>query len=164
MYVGEEVPNYGATERVMDDSTCGAGFQNFCMTPEGELVLCTSFHSSIGNLSFSKIKELDKCNELKWWRSLTIKDFKGCNAYPYCEFCGFCPGLNFAKNGSPLKPSEDNCYFAKIRYKVYEMLKRGEDPLQGRTIDEALLALPEQRDIEVRKEQGTNYYIKGING
>ena len=58
--------------------------------------------------------------ELEQWRKCAFSDYKECGDKVYCRYCSLCPGLNFAKNGSPFVPSEDNCYMARIRYELIE--------------------------------------------
>lgn len=40
LYIGKEAPNYGGQTKLMNQNTCGAGSNSFCITPEGNLIPC----------------------------------------------------------------------------------------------------------------------------
>ena len=143
-YVGEELADYGAEPLDMNHIACRAGVSNFTITPEGILIPCCSYHAKLGDMRRGTIREeLDGNIAYKQLRGLPLSRYDECGKHEYCPFCKMCPGLNFSQNGTPLKPSENNCFIAKTRFEVARMLKRGEDPLKGRTVERALAELPD---------------------
>ena len=50
LYVGKEAPNYGGQKKSMDNNPCGAGYNSFCITPEGKLIPCCALHTLFGNI------------------------------------------------------------------------------------------------------------------
>lgn len=144
LYVGSELPDYGARIMDLSENGCGAGSQNFCITPTGNVVLCCNFHAKLGNLNKQHLSDILNDNAmLKYWENLTLRQYEECWKHDYCKYCKFCPGLNFAENGTPLKASENCCYIAKIRYGLVQKLMVGDDPLNGRSLKDALADLPD---------------------
>lgn len=141
LYVGKEVPNYGGSKRPADTNPCGAAENSFCISPEGYLMPCCSFHLIFGDLKKQTLKDSLQDRSLEKWRKTSLRDYEECGRYDYCDYCNLCPGLNYSEHGSPLKPAENNCYLAKIRYNLARKLMAGDDPLRGRTVDEALAEL-----------------------
>lgn len=158
LYIGSEIKNYGSREFKKNQNVCGAGYAGFCITPSGHLTYCVSFPSVIGNLRSEKLIDILRKEKLLQWRNRTLEDYTECTKYDYCNFCPLCPGLNFTKNGDPFKPSDNNCYIAKIRHEVFQLLQCGQDPLNGNDIDTALSLLPEPENITIKKIQETNFY------
>ncbi|HBJ76319.1 MAG TPA: hypothetical protein DDY68_00115 [Porphyromonadaceae bacterium] len=163
-YVGEEIENFGKRDILLDRNVCSAGYFSYCLTPEGKLTYCPSFPSVIGDLKKQKLGEVLSNPSLKWWRELKWSDYNECGKEEYCKFCALCPGLNFVANGSPLKPSENNCYIARMRNDVFRMLLSGEDPLDGKTLEEALSSLPEFSPCQLKRVPSVSYYNKEIMG
>jgi len=129
----------------------------FCITPEGNVQICCAFPSSFGNLqneTFTHI--LQNSKELVWWRNLTLNDYEQCGKYEYCNHCKLCPGDNFSETGSPLKPATTRCETAKVRYELAEKLKQGDDPLNGKTVQERLssVSIP---IMNLKRENETNF-------
>lgn len=159
LYVGQEVPKWGAIEMGKDENGCGAGAQNFCVTPNGNLVLCCNFHALLGNLRNQHLSDILQNNKtLQDWQSLSIEKYEDCWKHEYCKFCKFCPGLNFAENGTPLKASRANCQLAKIRFNLAAKLSKGEDPLQGMTLSEVLNAMPNTQNLNLHKIPTKSYF------
>lgn len=153
LYVGKEAPNYGGQSRTMDNNSCGAGDNSFCITPEGNLIPCCAFHTLFGNLKHNSISSiLNSSNELSYWRRLTLNDYEECGRYDYCNYCNLCPGNNFIEHGTPLKAAEVNCFVAKTRYDLAQKMMQGYDPLKGKTLRERLSELPEYTPGTIRRE------------
>lgn len=163
LYTGLELVNNGERTFEQNKNVCGAGYSGFCLTPDGKLTLCVSFQSEIGDLRKEKVKDVLEKSELKQWRKCTFADYKECGEKEYCKYCSLCPGLNFAKNGSPFIPCDDNCYMAKVRYELVESLKNGDDPLKGMNIDEALSKLPDVDISGIKKVATQSYYKKKLS-
>ena len=135
-----------------------AGYASYCLTPDGKLTLCPSFPSVIGDLKMSSFIDVLNSPHLAFGKKAKRSDYKECGQKDYCKFCAPCPGLNYTKSGSPFVPSENNCYLAKMRKEVADMLKAGSDPLDGASsIEEALCRLPmyTNNHIEITKQKVT---------
>lgn len=159
LYVGKEAPNYGGQKRLMDAMPCGAGKNSICITPEGNVIPCCSFHTLFGNIKEEPIKEIiAHGKERKYWLSLTLDKYEECGQHDYCDYCNLCPGTNFIEHGTPLKASETNCSMAKTRYNLALKLKKGQDPLDGMTIVDRLSLLPDYSPIKIQREMSNFDY------
>lgn len=150
MYVGRELKNYGGVEVQMGNNVCKAGYNTFCVTPEGNLIPCCAFHLSFGNLKEQHLKDILIGNEtLQWWQGLTMADYEECGQHDFCAFCTQCAGTNYSENGTPIKASENNCFMAKVRFELAQKMKNGNyDPLNGTELKDRLNELP---CIDIRK-------------
>lgn len=164
LYVGPELPDYGAKTLPTHRNICGAGYGGFCLTPDGTLTLCVSFQSAVGDITKDNFQKILTSHNLIGWRKTRLSDYEECGQHDYCSFCALCPGLNFSKNGTPLKASNNNCYVAKVRNEVAQLLKDGLDPLGGKTIDDVLKELPDVEIKSIGRKQEINYYKKEIQG
>ena len=155
MYVGKEAPNYGGQEKDMKQNPCGAGENSLCITPEGNVIPCCSFHAYFGNIKGSRISNiLQNSEERTYWLGLSLEDYEECGKFEYCAYCNLCPGNNFVEHGTPLKASEVNCHMAKARFRLSQKLQHGHDPLQGKKLREKLAELPEYVPIAIQRENG----------
>ncbi len=158
LYVGKEAPNFGGQSKPMDQNPCGAGDNSLCITPEGNVIPCCSFHTLFGNIKRQSIMEIVKeSKELAYWRGLKLSDYEECGRYNYCAYCNLCPGNNFVEHGTPLKASEVNCFMAKIRYELAQKMMQGYDPLHSKTLRERLAELPNYIPIQLRQEKTFDY-------
>lgn len=159
LYVGEEAPNYGGSKRPMSDNACGAGYNSFCITPNGDFIPCCSFHLIFGNLKEQSVKDiLCHSEKLKWWKGQTLQQYEECGRHDYCDYCNLCVGINYSEFGTPLKAGENNCHMAKIRCDLANKMMKGYDPLQGETLQYRLDELPEYVKTNLKHE------YKRING
>lgn len=132
----------------LGDKVCGAGENSFCITPEGNLQPCCAFPLVLGNLRRNSLVEILNDNDtLHEWRSVTFSNFPECYTHDYCVYCRLCPGNNHVTNGTPFKPSENNCTIAKIKHTLALKLKSGLDPLQGLTLKERLSQIDNREEI-----------------
>lgn len=148
-----------------DELMCSAGFSTFCITPEGNIQPCCAFPMKVGNVRDASFMEtVNRSRTLGWWREQRLGDCTECHRQPYCLYCQMCPGNNFTAHGNPLRPSENNCYLAKERYGLAQKIKDGYDPLQGRSLQEALDSL--RIEIPALRRLTTVSYRDqaGING
>ena len=159
LYVGKEAPNYGGQPRLTDNNACGAGYNTFCISPEGFLMPCCAFHTVFGELKKESLKQiLSGSKELQWWQKLTLTQYEECGKLEYCNYCNLCPGNNFVEWGTPLKAGENNCYIAKIRYALAkEMSETGYDPLHGKSLIENLQALSNVGKEDLAREISNNH-------
>lgn len=162
LYVGSDRELYGAQVLEMNSSVCSAGYSGFCITPDGKLTPCVSFQSCIGDLRKDRFENIIKSPALQSWVNTRLADFEECGTHDYCAYCGLCPGLNFSKHGTPLKACENSCNLAKVRKELVEMLKKGGDPLEGKTIDQALRLLPDSSVTILNRIEGNNFYLKSM--
>lgn len=154
-YVGPELPNYGGIKKEADIRPCGAGESSFCITPEGKLIPCCSFHLEVGDVKKNSIASIIENNAiLEKWRNTIVGDTEECGKYEYCDFCVLCCGNNYSEHGSYLKAGENNCYIAKLRYELYKkMQNENYDPLQGMTLIEKIHSLDSQYNGKVKREK-----------
>lgn len=137
-YVGPEAPDFGAVERDMNHNSCGAGDTSFCLTPNGDLIACCSFHLVFGNIKESSVDEILRSETLHQWRNIGLKDYAECGKHDYCAYCNLCAGLAYSEHGDYKQPSEHGCYVAKIRYELAQKMKNGYDPLDGMKLEEVI--------------------------
>ena len=142
-----------------NNNGCGAGYNSFCITPEGNMIPCCSFHASFGNLKEVSVPYiLSNSKELNWWRNLSLNDYEECGKHNYCDYCNLCTGTNYSEHGTPLKASENNCFIAKVRYNLAsKMMNEDYDPLGGRTLQEVLNELPDYKVKTIKREINRNY-------
>ena len=159
LYVGAEAPNFGGQSKDMEKNACGAGYNSFCVSPEGFLMPCCAFHTVFGDLKKESVRHiLDESKELRWWQSLTLKQYEDCGKHSYCDYCNLCPGNNFSEWGTPLKAGENNCYIAQNRYSLAQKMKEfSYDPLQNMSLTERLKSLSHEKRDELKREVAHNY-------
>lgn len=158
-YVGKEVDGYGAIEHNLDEPACLTGWNNLCITPEGYVIPCCCFHAVLGDIKTQHINEIIHDNEtLDKLISLKLNQYEECGTHDYCNFCVLCPGLNFSEHGTPLKAAENNCYYAKIRHKLYKDLLNGVDPLKGKCIESALQEMTISESIPLKKINSNGHF------
>lgn len=163
LYVGAEAPNYGGQPKLMSDNACGAGYNTFCITPEGNLIPCCSFHAVFGNLKHDTFKQIYQNSEdLHLWQSLTLSEYKDCGKREYCDYCNLCVGNNYSEHGNPTIAAENNCYIAKVRYELAAKMKNGYDPLRGKSIFETLNELQDYTKEKLKREYSQDYSDKRL--
>lgn len=132
LYVGKEAPYYGGQEKKPENPMCGAAFNSFCITPEGNLIPCCAFHLPFGNLKTQSIKEiLEKSKALQDWRNAKIGKSEECGKHEYCAYCNLCPGNNYSEHHNYMRAAENNCWLAKIRYELAMKMMKGYEPLNN---------------------------------
>lgn len=123
----------------LDRNTCMIGVDDFSITPSGNIQPCVAFPLVFGNLKKKTWNQIMENNEtLKEWLQCTMREFDKCGTYAYCSCCKPCAGLNYIEHGDYRKAAETSCYMAKIRYELLERLSKGDDLLEGKSIDEAV--------------------------
>lgn len=141
----------------LSERICNAGFDSFCITPEGYIEPCCAFPLCLGNIKESPIMEIiNNSKKLKWWREQRFKNLKDCHKHDYCTFCQLCPGNNYVANGTPLRPSENNCMLAITRYKLALKMQKGYDPLCGKKLEEKLAEV-NIGNLDLHREESINY-------
>lgn len=145
LYVGPEAPNFGGQPKDLENAGCGAANNTFCISPEGYMMPCCSFHLKFGSLKEKSVEEILTSDELKKLQHLTLHDYEDCGRFEYCSYCNLCPGLNYLEHGTPTKASENCCYTAKIRHSLAIRMMKGYDPLHGKTVKECLADFPDYK-------------------
>ena len=143
LYVGEDSKFFYGAERSLTNKACGAGENTICITPDGKVIPCCTFHYSFGDIHKQSISEILSSDKRKWWLEQTLENYEECARHDYCSYCNLCPGVNFSEHHTPLKPGSNNCFLAKVRCNLARKIMCGEDPLGGRDIEEALDSLSE---------------------
>lgn len=141
LYVGPEAPSYGGGQHLDTTETpCGAGDNTFCLTPNGDLIPCCSFHLVYGNIKEADVRYIVENSEIrKRWLSTPLSEYTDCCKHDYCEFCNLCAGNNYSLNNDLLEAGENNCYVAKVRYNLaVRMQREAYDPLKGKLIEERI--------------------------
>lgn len=151
LYVGKEAPNFGGQPRNLDENACGAGINNFCISPSGELMPCCSFHLEFGNLISSSLDEILESPIYKQWENSTLKDYHECGKHDYCGYCNLCPGLSYSEHGDWLKSSENCCFVAQTRYDLAQRMMKGYDPLDNKTIEEKIDILEDYKNQKLKR-------------
>lgn len=159
LYVGPEAPNHGGQPRMMTVNACGAGYSSFCITPEGNVQICCSFPASLGNLKEQNMSQILSGEQLHKWQTTTLESYEECGERDYCGYCNLCPGNNYIENGTPLKAAESNCFIAKVRCNLAHKMMDGYDPLDGKSLDEAIADLKIISE-HLAKEYTRNYRDK----
>jgi radical SAM protein with 4Fe4S-binding SPASM domain len=139
LYVGKEAPNFGSQERDKNQAFCGAGTVLMNITPEGDVTPCNSFPTQFGNLKEKSFLEIwNNSKSLNVWQHTVIADYEECGTHERCGFCNRCPGQSFIEHGTPLKASTANCYSANARMNLAMKLIKGNDPLNGNSLENRL--------------------------
>ena len=126
----------------LDRNTCMIGVDDFSITPSGNIQPCVAFPLVFGNLKEKTWNQIMNDNEtLKEWLHCTMREYDKCGTYAYCSCCKPCAGLNYIEHSDFRKAAETCCYMAKIRYELLERLSKGDDLLDGKSIDEAVESL-----------------------
>ena len=144
MYVGQDVSNWGGMNIAMNENLCRAGYNTFCITPNGDLIPCCAFHLKFGNLKLQHLRDILTDNPiLEKWQHLKMSDYEECGTHEYCSFCSLCAGINYSEHGTPTKAAENNCYLARGRYNLAQKMRLEQyDPLMGKLLRERLKELP----------------------
>lgn len=152
MYVGKEAPNYGGQSRLMDNNACGAGYNSFCLKPDGGLIPCCAFHLPLGNLRTQRMREvLETSGNLREWQGLKLSDYEECGQHDYCAYCNLCVGHAYSEHQSIIKASENCCYMAKARHSLAQRMMMGYDPLAGQSLQYRLAELPQEERQTLRR-------------
>ncbi|MEQ2516539.1 radical SAM protein [Bacteroides zhangwenhongii] len=143
--------------RNLSEKVCGAGITSFCITPEGNIQPCCAFPFRIGNVKDESIYDiLSKSVGWHWWQQQKNENFVECYKHDYCVYCQMCPGNNYIAHGTPLKPSDNNCFLAITRYKLARKMENGYDPLCGKSLKERLQEV-EVHIPNLQREESVNY-------
>ena len=152
LYVGLDLPNEGRVVKAAEAYPCGGGYLFYTIMPTGEMIVCTSLHYILGDITKQSIKSILNGEALKKWRNTKIGDIEQCGNSPKCDYCNLCCGNNYSEHGVVTKPSRVNCWMADVRYNLMQKLKDGKDPLNGLSVSERLSQLPDNEFSTFSKE------------
>lgn len=152
LYIGLDMNNEGKIPKQFDACPCSGGWGTYTITPNGDMVICTSLHWVLGNVTKCSISSILQSESLKEWRNISIVDIEGCGTKPECDYCNLCSGNNYSEHGVLTKPSSVNCWMADVRYELMQKLKIGEDSLQGLSIVERLAQMEDNKVEKFGKE------------
>lgn len=139
LYVGKEAPNYGKQERDKNQVYCGAGSVVFNVTPEGDITPCNSLPLKLGNLKANTFIDIIRnSQQLAEWQNTVINDYEDCGKLEICDYCNRCPGQSLIEHGTVLKASTANCKIATSRMNLAKKILNGNDPLEGKSVEECL--------------------------
>lgn len=109
----------GVIERLPEMAFCGAGESAINIQPDGTVTPCCAFPISCGNVRETSLVEiLRSSDKLAMIQNLRYGDSDICGKREYCKYCNRCIGQSYVEHGKPENHSEDNCFLAKIRYKL----------------------------------------------
>lgn len=148
LYVGLDTPNEGKMPKPANAFPCSGGWGLYVVSPNGDMIVCTSLHWILGNVKSQSIRQILQGESLKVWRNTNIGKIEGCGTKPECDYCNLCSGNNYSEHGVLTKPSKVNCWMAEVRYGLMQKLKNGDDPLQGLSVVERLAQI---EDCKVEK-------------
>jgi radical SAM protein with 4Fe4S-binding SPASM domain len=107
---------YHPAEKEPDMSLCGAGFNNICINPYGDVFPCNSLGVKIGSIKEQTVSDIwDHSTELESFRHLNISDLSSCVSCEELNYCQFCPGTALSETGSMIVPYPEACRIAGIR-------------------------------------------------
>ena len=144
--------NEGNIPKPSDACPCSGGWGTSTITPNGDMVICTSLHWVLGNVTKCSISSILQSESLKEWRNINIGDIEGCGTKPECDYCNLCSGKNYSEHRVLTKPSNVNCWIADVRYGLMQKLKRGEGPLHGLSVTERLAQMEDNKVEKFGKE------------
>jgi len=135
-------------------NTCMIGVDDFTINPAGDVQPCAAFPLSFGNIKGKLFSEIinDSNVIFKQWLSTKMKQFDKCGDFEYCKCCKPCAGLNYLEHLDYTKAAETSCYMAKIRYSLIEKIISGSDPLDGKSISEALQSLADNKQEPLKRD------------
>ena len=152
LYVGLDTPNEGKMPKPANAFPCSGGWGLYVVSPNGDMIVCTSLHWILGNVTSQSIRQILQGESLKVWRNTNIGKIEGCGTKPECDYCNLCSGNNYSEHGVLTKPSKVNCWMAEVRYGLMQKLKSGEDPLQGLSVVERLAQMEDCKLEKFSKE------------
>lgn len=109
-------------ERYKKQPVCGVGYDNCCVTANGDVYPCAGWQSMVlGNVykqSLQEIWENDKLNEL---RNITNASFPECLECEAADFCAMCLVRNYNESGGDmLKINKHFCDVAFLNKRLVE--------------------------------------------
>lgn len=103
-------------ENILPTSTglglCSAGRTSCTITPYGDVLPCTFFNSSAGNIKDGSIEEIwENSHLLRMIRSISSEHFNQCNSCNNKQYCRICIANNINETSRYNLPSEQYCQF-----------------------------------------------------
>ncbi len=98
--------------RAPDDPVCGAGIQMLSISNTGDVYPCPTFKYKIGNIYKSSLSDIWHSKEIFPIRSLTMSDYRKCQACKWGEYCSICPANFYIESGGNYRTPQD--FFCKV--------------------------------------------------
>lgn len=93
---------------------CSAGRTSCTITPYGDVLPCTFFNSSAGNIRDSSIEEIwENSHLLRMLRDISSEHFNQCNSCENNRYCRICIANNINETSKYSIPSNQYCCFRK---------------------------------------------------
>ncbi|KPK96864.1 MAG: hypothetical protein AMJ95_11980 [Omnitrophica WOR_2 bacterium SM23_72] len=111
----------------MQKPVCGAGHDNCCVSPYGDVYPCVQFFLKFGNVRENSFHDI-------WYHSQAVRDYRKINTYadiPDCRACSMvadcvrCPGLADLEDGSYLGKSQESCRLTRAVIQARKQLYKG---------------------------------------
>jgi radical SAM protein with 4Fe4S-binding SPASM domain len=100
---------------LLEAAPCYSGFNSCAITPSGKVLPCNQLLYEVGDLRKNTFSEIWHSSlQLKYLRSLNLRDLKECANCKLLLSCARCPGLTFLEGGNLLGPSPENCRVATV--------------------------------------------------
>lgn len=100
---------------LLEAAPCYSGFNSCAITPSGKVLPCNQLLYEVGDLRKNTFSEIwHNSPQLKYLRSLNLRDLKKCANCELLLSCARCPGLAFLEGGNLLGSSPENCRVATI--------------------------------------------------
>lgn len=100
---------------LLEAAPCYSGFNSCAITPSGEVLPCNQLLYGVGDLKKNNFSEIwSNSPQLKYLRTLTLRDIKKCNKCKLLTSCARCPGLAYLEGGDLSGISPENCRITKI--------------------------------------------------
>lgn len=139
----DDLSRYKTRECRTDKSSCKTGFDEFCITPEGNFQVCAAFPMPFGNLKQQTIDDIyEKSLCLKDWQTSVIEQYDKCGKYEYCKCCKPCAGLNYIEHKDFRKAATKSCKMAKERWEMLKTLEIKENVPSGQQLYDEIQHLP----------------------
>ncbi len=102
-------------QRNLNENMCSAG-KRFCsIDPYGNVYPCPFLKLNCGNIKENSFMEIwENSPQFEEIRNLKIKNWEKCLSCNLNKVCRRCPSFSHIECGNIFKPSEINCFFAKI--------------------------------------------------
>jgi radical SAM protein with 4Fe4S-binding SPASM domain len=106
---------YLGIKDILDAAPCYSGFNSCAISPLGKVYPCNQFFYEVGDLKKQNFSVIWKYSpELKYIRSLKVRDLKQCSKCDLLYRCSRCPGVALLEDGDLLGPSSENCRITRI--------------------------------------------------
>lgn len=115
-------------ESSLDDKICGVGMSTLCMVSNGDIYPCAGWQRYVcGNIKQQELSEIwMSSTQVKYLRSLRLKDFEKCAKCKDINYCVMCMSRNSNEdaNGSIFNIPDITCAAARIHHEIIDEYER----------------------------------------